>query len=82
ARLEALPGELESNREPPLTCDYGQVDCGGYCDYPYNCDGGCEPPVGEPPYEPGAGGAAGADGGGEAGGPGECPLISAYRVAQ
>ncbi|HEY6729161.1 MAG TPA: CotH kinase family protein [Polyangiaceae bacterium] len=82
ARLEALPDELESNREPPLTCEYGQVDCGGYCDYPYNCGGGCEPPVGEPAFAPGAGGAAGADGGGEAGGPGECPPISAYSVAR
>jgi len=82
ARLEALPTELENNREPPLTCDYGQVDCGGYCDYPYNCGGGCEPPVGEPPFEPGAGGAAGADGGGEAGGSGECPPIYVYNVAQ
>ena len=82
ARLEALPVELEDNQEPPLWCDYGQVDCGGYCDYPDMCDGGCLPPVGEPAFAPGAGGAAGADGGGEAGGPGECPLISSYSVAE
>jgi hypothetical protein len=80
-RLEELPVELEANREAPMVCDFGQVDCGGYCDYPENCGSGCIPPVGKP-AEPlpvdavddeGLGGAGG-------GGGGECPIILKYAV--
>ncbi len=82
-RLEELPIELEANREAPMICDYGQVDCGGYCDYAENCGSGCVPPVGKPGEpmpvdamdEAGLGGAGGDGGGGN-----ECPIILKYAV--
>lgn len=92
SRLVALPEEIEWYRQPPISCDWPLVDCGGYCDYYENC-GQCKPPVGKLAFapEPGAGGAGGNDGGmggigggvgaaGAAGRPGECPMISNYAV--
>ncbi len=95
-RLEALPGELESNRELPVLCEWPHVDCGGYCDYPELCQDQCKPPVG-PAAGPvmggagaaavgggAAGGAAGIGGGVGAGGqgPGPCPMIQNYEAGK
>ena len=65
-RLEVLPEELEQFREPPLYCEYPEVDCGGYCEHYEICYNQCEPPNGEPIPLPGpmmgVGGAAAAGG--------------------
>lgn len=67
-RLEALPAELETFREPPLYCEYPLVDCGGYCEHVDICYNQCEPPKPDPEPIPlpmpmeGAGGAAAAGG--------------------
>jgi hypothetical protein len=74
-RLASLPSELDDNREPPLICDFGQIDCGGYCDYFENCENNCNPGEGLP-GEGGLGGAGGADDGGAV----ECPLIKVYSI--
>lgn len=46
-RLVALPDELEENREGPVLCTGGTVDCGGSCLPPEQCGIVCEPPVGK-----------------------------------
>ncbi|AUX19725.1 hypothetical protein SOCEGT47_001770 [Sorangium cellulosum] len=78
-RIEALPAELESNREQPQLCLPPLVDCGGYCAYPPECGAGGGGPGGEDPgaggaggKDPGAGGAGGEDSG-SAGAGGEGP---------
>jgi hypothetical protein len=87
-RLRDLPTELESYRNPPQGCPKGQVDCGGYCDYPENCGVVCKPPVGKlaaaapPPVDMGVGG-AGPIIDPPAGGAGDvpvCPMIQNYPV--
>lgn len=96
-RLAQLPGELETYRElpdEPLNCGFEMIDCGGYCDYPWNCQQQCKPPVGKlaaaapPPVDMGMG-AAGAGpvveppidpGAGGAGGGPICPMIQNYAV--
>lgn len=45
-RLASVSDELEQYRQMPTACPNDQVDCGGYCDYPWNCQV-CEPPVGK-----------------------------------
>ncbi len=81
-RLSNLPAELEDNREQPLVCQDGQVDCGGYCDYYENCGNNCEPPLAL--EAAGAGGADGAGGGGgEAGSDGGvCTPIEHYGLLE
>jgi len=66
SRLVDLPVELEYFREPPM-CPYpDMVDCGGYCDYYWNCEGNCGP-MPPPPIMEAAGGAPGAGGAGAVG---------------
>jgi hypothetical protein len=89
ARVASLPDELEENRVPPVVCEPGQIDCGGYCAPPDLCGGSCIAPVGRAPLERelgegGAGGSSGEPAEGGAGGSGssggECPPISVYGV--
>jgi hypothetical protein len=85
-RLADLPGELDSYRTLPLGCPFEQIDCGGYCDYPWNCGPICKPPVGPlakaapPPVDMGAGGAPPVDPGPVAGGGPVCPMIQNYAI--
>jgi hypothetical protein len=87
-KLAGLPADLERYRDPNVvTCGKGQVDCGGYCDWPENCPGQCIPPGKDPIPLPGGGmigGAAGAPGdiGAGGGGPIECPMIELYQTQQ
>jgi hypothetical protein len=59
-KLAGLPADLERYRDPGsvTTCERGQVDCGGWCDYPENCEQ-CIPPGKEPLPDPGGGGMMG-----------------------
>lgn len=84
-KLAGLPEDLERYRDPNVvTCGKGQVDCGGYCDWPENCPMPCIPPGKDPvpvPIDPGMGGMAGIAGGaGVAGAPNECPAIELYNA--
>jgi CotH kinase protein len=76
-RLEALPKELEENREGPVSCTGGLVDCGGFCAPPEQCGFQCKPPVGKAPVlMDGVGGAPGD----EVPPPNECPMLTAYPL--
>ncbi|HET9959677.1 MAG TPA: CotH kinase family protein [Polyangiaceae bacterium] len=83
-RLETLSSELEENRESPVLCQDGMIECNGFCAPPEAC-GACVPPV----FKRAAIDveAAGADGveppgdvGGAPGGIDECPLKSEYQL--
>ncbi len=75
-RLISLPEELDANREGPVLCTGGLVDCGGYCVLPEQCGVVCKPPVGKAaPAPDGAGGAPS-----DEGPPNECPMITAYPL--
>lgn len=78
ARLIELPTELEQYREgKPLECGKGQVDCGGFCDFPENC-AVCQPPVGKlAPAVNGVGVGEPAPGGGDV-----CPAIQSYAAPE
>lgn len=65
ARLIELPEELEQNREAPVLCVDGMVDCNGSCVLPEQCVVGCKPPVGKAGAKPAAD---------------ECPMINEYPL--